>query len=234
SSLSTFEKLNDHQIGLAEYLSNQWMVNANLASNPVLDNFAQWTARQGLTSMASVRTVYQIAQLASGDRGRISILRPRDFNMTQMKSDNIVLLGSERANPWQELIESQLRFQFGDDPKRNCPYFENSNPGPGKQAIYGCDSNFTYSRIAFVPNLAGIGNVLSVAGTDFEGTGGGGEFVTSESSVEELLARAGKGHGARMPYFEALLKGSRVDGESSHLSIIAFRLIQRAASSHSQ
>jgi hypothetical protein len=236
SSLDLFEKLNGRQLGLVEYLNpNLWMVDAKLVPDPVLNDFAQRTAHYGLTSMASVRTVYRIAQLTQGDQGRISILRPRDFNMTQMKSDNVVLLGSTRANPWQYLIDSQLHFQFGWDQKLNCNFFENFDPLPGAQAFGRCASNVSYVRIAFVPNLTGTGNVLSIEGTDSEGTEGGGEFMTSESSVEKLLALAGGGHGGtRIPNFEALLEGSRVGGETSHLSIIAFRRVEPAAPSNSQ
>ena len=235
SSLDLIEKLEGRQIGLVEYLNpNQWMVDAKLEADPALSHFAEWTARQGLTSMASVRTVYRFAQLTQGDQGRISILRPRDFNMTQMKSDNVILLGSTRANPWEYLIDSQLHFQFGWDQKLSCNYFESLDPLPGAQVFDRCAPNVSYVRIAFVPNLAGTGNVLSIEGTDAEGTEGGGEFITNESSVEKLLALAGGGHGgARIPYFEALLEGSRVGGQTSHLSIIAFRRVEPAAPSNS-
>jgi hypothetical protein len=234
SSLDLIEKLDGRQIGLVEYLNpNEWMADARFESDPNLNRFAQWTARQGLTSMASVRTVYRIAQLTQGDQGRISILRPRDFNMTQMKSDNVILLGSTRANPWEYLIDSQLHFQFGWDQKLSCNYFENFDPVPGAQVFDRCASNVSYVRIAFVPNLAGTGNVLSLEGTDSEGTEGGGEFLTSESSVEKLLTLAGGGHGVRIPYFEALLEGSRVGGQTSHLSIIAFRRVEPPALSNS-
>jgi hypothetical protein len=236
SSLDVIEKLEGHQIALVDYLNpNQWMIDAKLESNPTLNFFAQWTARQGLTSMASVRTIYRIAELTPGDQGRISILRPRDFNMTQMKADNVILLGSTRANPWEYLVDSQLHFQFGWDQKLNCNFFENFDPLPGAQAFGRCAPNVSYVRIAFIPNLTGTGNVLSIEGTDAEGTEGGGEFMTSESSVEKLLALANGGHGGdRIPYFEALLEGSRVGGETSHLSIIAFHRIEPAAPSNSQ
>ena len=235
SSLDLIEKLEGRQIGLVEYLnSDQWMADAKFESDPTLNHFAQWTAQQGLTRMASVRTVFRFAQLTQGDQGRISILRPRDFNMTQMKSDNVILLGSTRANPWEYLIDNQLHFQFGWDQKLSCNYFENFDPVPGAQVFDRCAPNVSYVRIAFVPNLTGTGNVLSIEGTDSEGTEGGGEFMTDESSVEKLLALVGGGHGGeRIPPFEALLEGSRVGGQTSHLSIIAFRRVEPAAPSNS-
>lgn len=228
SSLDLIEKLEGHQIGLVDYLdSNQWMVDTKLEPNQDLNHFAQWTARQGLTSMASARTIYRIAQLTQGDQGRISVLRPRDFNMAQMKSDNVVLIGSTRANPWQFLIDSELHFQFGWDQKLSCNFFENFDPLPGAQAFGRCAPNVSYVRIALVPNLTNTGSVLSIEGTEAEGTEGGGEFLTNESLVEKLLALAGNGNGgAHVPYFEALLEGSRVGGETSHLSIIAFRRVE--------
>jgi len=231
SSLSLFENLEDSHISLMDYIgSSKWMVDDRLAANPKLDDFAQQVARQGLTSMSSVRMACRIAQLAHGDLGRISILRPRDFNMTQMKSDNVVLLGSPRANPWEYLIDSKLHFQRVFDRQAGGAYFEVLGPRSGEVSVYRSEPNVSYSRIAFVPNQANTGSVLSIEGSDAEGTEGGSEFVTSESSMEKLLAVAGKGHGGSMPYFEALLKGSRVGGEASSFSIVAFRLVQPTAS----
>jgi hypothetical protein len=227
SSLSLFEELLDRQLTLAEYLKpNQWMRANELSSNPDLKAFAQLAAQRGFTSMASVTTAYRIARLAGKDQSRISILRARDFNMPQMKFDNVILLGSTRANPWEELIQDRLNFRFGFDQQSRYSYFENRDPHSGESKIYRTDSNVSYCRLAFVPNLAGTGNILAISGTEIEGTAGGGEFVTSERSLSQLLSLAGDGHSGRMPYFEALLKSSRVGGETPGLSIVAFRLLQ--------
>jgi hypothetical protein len=234
SSLSLFDDLLNQPITLAEYLtSGQWSATTRLSASPDLKTFAQHVARRGVTSMSSVTTAYRIGLLASGDQGRISILRPRDLTMTQMKSDNVILLGSGRANPWEELIDSQLNFQFGFEQKSSVAYYENRDPRPGEAKSFRAELNLSYCRVAFVPNLGGTGNVLSISGTDIGGTEGGGEFVTSERSVEELRALTGRGHGGRLPYFEALLKSRKAGGEGGEtgsLSIVAFRLILPAVS----
>lgn len=82
------------------------------------------------------------------------------------------------------------------------------------------------SRIAFLPNLSKTGNILVISGTEIEGTEGGGEFVTSESSIARLRSLVGSNREARLPYFEVLLKSSRVVGATPGFSIVAFRLLQ--------
>jgi hypothetical protein len=59
--------------------------------------------------------------------------------------------------------------------------------------------------------------------------------MTSESSAEKLLALAGKVYGGVLiRYFEALLEGSGVGGQTSHLSIIAFHRVEPTVPSNSQ
>jgi hypothetical protein len=84
----------------------------------------------------------------------------------------------------------------------------------------------SYCQIAFLPNLGKTGNVLVISGTEIEGTEGGGEFVTSESSIAQLRKSVGSNREARLPYFEVLLKSSRVGGATPGFSIVAFRLLQ--------
>ena len=227
SSLSLFQELLNRQLTLSEYLKfGQWARPDELTNNPDLKAFAELAAQRGFTSMGSVTIAYHIAELAGKDQGRISILRARDFDMRQMKYDNVVLLGSIRANPWQELIESRLNFRFGFDQKSRFSYFLNLQPHPGELSVYRTDSTVSYCRLAFVPSLAGPGNILSISGTETEGTEGGGEFVTSESSVAQLRSVVGVDKNGHLPHFEALLKSSRIGGETPNLTIVAFRLLQ--------
>jgi hypothetical protein len=226
SSLSLFEELLDHQLALAEYLKpGQWPLPRDVAADARLKAFAALAAQRGFTSMASVMTASRISQLVGVDHNRVSILRARDFNMTQMKFDNVILLGSSRANPWEYLLEDRLNFRFGYDQKTRYSYFENRNPRSGELQFYRTDSNISYCRIAFLPNLAGTGNILAIAGTEIEGTEGGGEFVTSERSLSKLMSLPGFGYGKPMPHFEILLKSNRVAGQTEGLSIVAFRIV---------
>lgn len=140
-----------------------------------------------------------------------------------MKFDNVVLLGSIRANPWVELIEDRLNFRFGFDQKSRHSYFENRNPRPGESSIYRTDSASSYCEVAFIPNLGKTGNILAISGTEVEGTEGGGEFLTNERSLEQLRQFIQFDRDGRLPYFEILLKSSRVGGAAPGFSLVAFR-----------
>jgi len=226
SSLSLFQELLDRQLTLAEYLNpNAWVSGEKFAANPELRLFASRAAQRRFTSLASVTGVYRITQLAGRDQGRISIISARDFNIRPMKSDNVVLLGSIRANPWMELIQDRLNFRFGFDQHSHYAFFDNRNPQAGEAGTYQSDSGVSYCHIAFLPNLDRTGNVLVIAGTEIEGTEEGTEFVTSESSMAQLSRIAKPGKDGQMPYFEALLKSNRVGGVVSSFSIVGVRVL---------
>jgi hypothetical protein len=224
SSLSLFQELLDRPLTLAEYLNpDQWMPASQFAADPQLQSFAHKAAQRRFTSLASVTAVYRIGQLAGRDQSRMSFFSARDFNIREMKSDNVVLLGSSRANPWLELIEDRLDFRFGYDQQSRYAYFENRAPRPGEEKTYRTSSNVSYCQIAFLPNLGRTGNLLVIGGTEVEGTEGGSEFVTTESSLAQLRAVTPLSRDGRFPYFEVLLKSNRVGGAVPAFHVVAVR-----------
>jgi hypothetical protein len=227
SSLSLFQELLDHQLSLAEYLSvPSWSRADALAADPGFQKFAQTAAQRRFTSIGSVTAAYRIAKLAGSDENKVSIFSARDFNIRQMKFDNVVLLGSRRANPWMELVEDRLNFRFGYDEKTHRGYFENRHPEGNAPAIYRMDAHTSYCQVAFVPNLDGAGNILAIGGTEVEGTEGGGEFVTDSASLAQLRQLIHVGSDGRLPYFEILLRSDRVGGVAPKFSIVFARTIK--------
>jgi hypothetical protein len=227
SSLSLFQELLDHQLSLSEYLNlPSWSRAEKLASQPEFQKFAQTAAQRRFTSIGSVTTAYRIAKLAGRDQSKVSIFSARDFNVRQMKFDNVVLLGSRRANPWIELVENRLNFRFGYDEKTRRAYFENRHPEGNESPLYRTDAHTSYCQIAFLPNLDRTGNILAIGGTEVEGTEGGGEFVTSPASLARLRDLLHAPAGGKLPYFEILVESSRVGGVAPGFSIVAVRAIQ--------
>jgi len=147
-----------------------------------------------------------------------------DSILDSMKFTNVVLLGSPRANPWVELIEQQSEFRYVYDDVTHHSAFRSKENDAGNSRNFPTASKTSYYRIAYLPNLNGNGNILNIAGTETEGTEGGGQYVTGERTLEQLRLRLGVKDGP-IPYFEDLLRSDRLGGATPQLSIVAARLI---------
>jgi hypothetical protein len=148
----------------------------------------------------------------------------RYFTADEIKRNNVVLIGGKKAVPWDELFDDQLNFVTDFDYGHGWQIVRNRNPRPGEQAIYsvptGSASLIGYTVIAFLPNPSHTGNVIILAGTDSDATGAAAAFLTSEDEMEKLRATF---HAARFPFFEALLKTSRLSGTFFDAELVAFR-----------
>ena len=226
SSLSLFQGLLTHQLTLAEYLKPDiWTHADQFSPQPDLQKFAQKAAQSRFTSLATVTAAYRIAQLLGRDENHLSFVYPRDFSIRQMKADNVVLLGSSRANPWTELIQNQLNFRFDYDQELKFGYFENREPRSGELKLYRSNGQVSYCQIAYLPNLSKTGTILAIIGTEVEGTEGGSEFVTAEGSLAELRKSLPASRDGRFPYFDVLLKSKRFGGTAPPFSIVAVRAL---------
>jgi hypothetical protein len=77
-----------------------------------------------------------------------------------------------------------------------------------------------YTVIAYLPNPSGTGSVIILAGTDSDATGAAASFLTSEDQMEKLRSTF---QTDRFPYFEVLLKTSRLSGTFFNADLVAYR-----------
>ena len=155
---------------------------------------------------------------------------PRHLTMTryytadEIKLHNVVLLGGKKSVPWDHLFDEQVNFVTDFDDVQSRQFVRNRSPKPGEQATYnvseGPNNLVGYSAIAYLPNPSRTGHVIILAGTDSDATGAAAEFLTSEDQMEKLKATL---HMDSFPYFEVLLKTSRLSGTSFNAELIAFR-----------
>jgi hypothetical protein len=224
SSLGLLQDLLGRPINLTEYLQPEtWRLDA-LAARPDLQMVARLVAHRHYTSLANVNIMRRIQTVAGAGEEQLAAVFARDFNVRQMKSDNVVLIGSKRANPWVELAETQLNFRFGYDASTSQSFFENRQARAGELAVYRNDPAVSYCDVAFLPNLSNTGNVLVISGTEMEGTEAGGEFLTSPGGMATLQRYAKRDGNDRFLYFEALLKASKIGGASPGIEVIATRV----------
>lgn len=150
----------------------------------------------------------------------------RFYQADSIKRNNSILIGGKKANPWVRLFDEQLNFSVEYDAQHNQAYVANRHPAPGEQAMYAPvmerNAPSAYSIVAYLPNPSHTGRVIILAGTDSDATGAAAEFLTSEQGQQSLRQKLHA--GAKLPYFEVLLKTSRLSGTSFSAEPLAFRI----------
>jgi hypothetical protein len=139
---------------------------------------------------------------------RIHIYNARDYSSALAGRNNMILIGSQYSNPWQQLFESRLNF------KENPPGVEpgvvmNNSPKPGEHSIYSPTDAAGYCVVAYLLDPDRGTKALLIEGTSSEATEAGGDFLLSE---DKFSAFAKILHSTGMPYFEVLLKTAQVRG----------------------
>jgi hypothetical protein len=222
STLSLFQDRLGGQLTLQEYLNRDYETRL-LAPLPKKEreDLANVILRR-YTSFADVVLLNRILRLAERSGAQPVVHFARDFPIRNLKNHNVILLGSKRSTLWIELFEPQLNFRFAYQEGRLR--ILNTTPQPGEQPVYeGTGADRGYAVLAFLPNLERTGSVLLLQGDDQVSTEAAGEFVTSEEVFATLQKRLAPA-GGRLPWFEALLKTSKVGNAANAYEIVALRL----------
>ena len=144
---------------------------------------------------------------------RLHLVFARDYSADLIKRDNVILIGGQEANPWVNLFANQLNFTIAYNHDEDRSYIQNASPRPGEKTIYPVifrtDGIVGYGIVAYLPNPSHTADALIIAGTDSQTTDAAAEFATSESRLEQLFK---KFSSQKLPYFEVLLKTSRLSG----------------------
>jgi len=230
SSLSLLADVIRRPVTLGEYLKRDYLKEAEKLPSKELREVARMLMSRQHTSIGDANLAAKISPLAGRQEAVVTLIYARDFHIRHLKTDNIVLLGSSRSNPWAELFENQLNFRFVYDEATHSATIENKAPMPGEAARYkvqisgGSHLEEGFCRIALLPNSGRNGDILLIAGTEMEGTEAGGEFLTSEQGISQLRRRLKLNATERFPYFEVLLKTTRLGGAAPSLEVVTHRL----------
>jgi len=154
----------------------------------------------------------------------------RDLRAEDLKSEDLILLGSERANPWISLTESWRGLRFDYDPALHRAVIINKHPSAGEPDSFvgeavGEKPYASFGTITFLPNLDRTGSILLIAGTNMQGTSAAGEYITNSDRFEELLKLLKVNDGAPVPYFEMVVKLVSVGGTSVSTRPVMLRIL---------
>lgn len=152
------------------------------------------------------------------------VMLARNFTADEVKRNNLILVGGKKSMPWDYLFDNQLNFVTDFDYAQSLQVVRNRHPKAQEQATYTVqttpDNLIGYATIAYLPSPSRSGRVIILAGTDSDATGAAAAFLSSEEQMEKLRSAL---HVKQFPYFEVLLKTSRVSGTFFDAECIAYR-----------
>jgi hypothetical protein len=224
ASVSLSEEIIGHPMSLSDYLNHSYMrlpQSLNLSADRINDLNGIFS--HNLVTMGDFHAAQQILALTPLSSS-LHLTFSRFYTADSVKRDSFILIGGKKANPWVRLFDDQMNFSLGYDNVHSQSVIENRHPQSGEQAIYAApmDTNafIGYSVIAYLPNPSRTGNVIILAGTDSDATSAAAEFLTSEEKLGKLRKTL---RLQKFPYFEVLLKTSRLSGTSFSAELLAYR-----------
>jgi len=166
------------------------------------------------TGVGEVLAIHALDDAFSTLGQRVRVKRGSLFSLDDVKSNNLIFVGSPSENLSLRDIPGTQEFVFqrvASGPRRGDLSIVNKHPKAGEAGAYlaspsGASLTEDYSVIGLVPGMESGRYVMILAGTTTFGTQGGVEFVCRPETVEKLLREIpGSGTEPIRP-FEALVR----------------------------
>jgi hypothetical protein len=166
------------------------------------------------TGVGEVLAVHALDDTFRQLQQQIRVKRGSLFSLDDAKNNNLIFIGSPSENLSLLDIPTTKEFTFQ---RLHCCSRDgnveivNLHPAPGELPTYQAspsneDLTEDYALIALVKGLEPTYSVLILAGTTTIGTQASVEYVSQQSSLEELLGRMGVSSAKELKPFEAVIR----------------------------
>ena len=222
------QNLTGHLVPLSEYINRDYL---SLKSPYNIDpqNMRDLDA-QRYTNETDLNAVLRFSRLPQAGADHLTVRYSRDLHMEDLKDANVILLGSSFSNPWVELFQKNLNFEFEYEPHPNSSQIVNRRPQAGEAPAYANDasgpSHRTYAVVALVPNLNNTGWVLLVEGLTMAGTQAAVDTVFNRGVMGPLLANFRNTENS-LNSFEILIETRSFGSDSPQANILATRIHEK-------
>jgi hypothetical protein len=219
SSFSLVQLISKKSFSFQDYLSRSYVNQLQTQDlSPDMRDALNLIAAKNLESASDFRLARRILGLDPVGQ-HVHLYYAREYMASLLKQDNVILIGSPIANPWDELFESRLTFTATLN--NGAPTFITDRaPTAGEQSTYIPTGSVGYCTVAYLPNPDHNGSVLLLEGTGSEATEAAGDFLLSEDQLSNFQKML---HVTKLPYFEVLLKASQVKGTPLSTTLVAYR-----------
>ena len=221
------QNLTHHLVTLSEYINGDYISLKNPYN--IDDQNMRDLDAQRYTNVTDLNAVVKFSRLPEANAGQLAVRYARELHMEDLKNSNVILLGSSFSNPWAELFEKTLNFEFEYEPHPNASHIVNRRPQTGERPIYENDANGpshrTYAVVGFVPNLSHTGWVLLAEGLTMAGTQAAIDTLFN-GAMRPLLEQFKNADGSLNP-FEILIETRSFGSDSPQATVIATRVYKR-------
>lgn len=225
SGLVIYEDLTKSRVPLADYAGGEYQKHtlSPFGIDPAIVN--ELGGRR-YTSVVDLNLVSIISQLPAVVKNRFKVRYAREVTLDDLKQSNLILLGSFDANPWVELFQKDLNFQFEYERNADKVVIRNLHPHLGEKPFYETDQSdparSTFGMIAVTSNLDRRGHVLLIEGINMAGTEAAADYLFSDNSTS-LLNKIFDSKGNMRP-FEVLLETSNIGANAPRAQIVSQRI----------
>ena len=231
--LLLIEVLLDRRFTLAEYENLQYLSAPELVRKKGLEPFWASLSTRQLTNLGNLQNAARVADNLRSHGRSVSVRHARQVNARDLRSGNVIILGSSHANPWAELFDSsRSNFQFAEAAPGQWAVIRNRQPKAGEPAAYEVQRDtrtgrmVTYAQVSLVENNSRNGRVLLIAGQSTSATELAGEFALRADSAGLVLRRLGLAGQAQIPEMEMILRVSELNQHGDSVELVACRPLE--------
>lgn len=209
-------------VGLDDYRNRRYLEPSNSGAELNLDSKSiAWFAQHGIDDLDVFPLVDRVFE--SMPPGQVSLKHPTELNDQDFQTDNALMIGGPRVDPWVQLFENSVNFRTELIP--DTAAIRNVAPRVGEQAIYKGDpaNDIGYARIAYIPNIANRGKVMLLSGPCLACTEAAANFAMDPANLPNVMRLFGANHLSDMPSFELLLEVHTKASTPVQSKLIAWR-----------
>ena len=226
SSYLLLQSISKQRFSLQDYLNQDYVSRIQVqGSSDDLRTALNLIASKDLGRADDIKLVQRIGALDPLG-SKIHTYSARTYTPALASAHNMILVGGQLSNPWAELFDNRMDF-ISDSKGANTSQtvIVNRMPAAGEQQTYAPlyteKPTVEYCSVAYLPSPNHNGRTLVIEGTSWVATDAGVEFLLSE---DQLSAFQKKIHATEFPYFNVLLKTTKVSNTPLGTTIEAYRI----------
>jgi hypothetical protein len=174
------------------------------------------------TSAGEVQSMLALIWLFARLKAPLEVRNSRFTSWNEMRSSNLILLGSSRTNAFLDALQSGNNFVITDDAIRNTAPREGEEPSySGQRHMEGkLEKAVEPAVVTRRPGLAPGTVVTMIAANHGRGVEGAAQFLTLEGDVAAALKSSGLDNTGKLPaHFQWLLRVHMVDFDEEVISV---------------